>query len=92
MAPELIMKNQYNEKVDIWGVGIIALEMALGEPPYLRMQPIKATYMIASKPPPRLDGKKYSPDFCDFIEKTLQKDVILVYNFSPETDFQLLNF
>jgi len=28
MSPELILKQDYDEKVDIWSVGIIAIELA----------------------------------------------------------------
>ena len=37
MAPELILKKDYDESVDVWSIGIIALELAEGEPPHLRM-------------------------------------------------------
>ena len=56
MAPELILKRDYDEKVDIWSTGIIAVELAEGEPPHLRMNAIKAMYMISSKDPPRLNS------------------------------------
>lgn len=71
MAPELIMKKEYDEKVDVWSTGIIAIELAEGEPPNLRMQPLKAMYMITSKDAPRLNNEKWSPEFCDFVEKCL---------------------
>jgi len=71
MAPELILKNHYDSSVDVWSTGIIAIELAEGEPPHLRMQPIKAMYLISSKEPPRLDASKYTPEFCDFIENCL---------------------
>lgn len=32
MAPELIKKEQYNELVDVWSIGMIAVELAEGEP------------------------------------------------------------
>jgi serine/threonine protein kinase len=48
MAPELILKKNYDAKVDVWSVGIIAIELAEGEPPYLRLPPLKSMYMISS--------------------------------------------
>ncbi len=52
MAPELIQKDPYDEKVDVWSTGIIAYELAEGEPPNLRMHPTKAMLNISSKDPP----------------------------------------
>ena len=34
MAPELMMKLPYNEKVDIWALGVLAYILITGEPPF----------------------------------------------------------
>ncbi|KAL4452909.1 hypothetical protein ABPG74_002474 [Tetrahymena malaccensis] len=90
MAPELILKKEYNEKVDVWSTGIIAIELALGEPPHLRMPPLKAMYTISSKAPPRLDPANYSQDFCNFVEQCLQKNPDERASFSTLLDHPFL--
>ena len=37
MAPEILMTKPYNELVDIWSLGIIAYELAIGTNPYKGM-------------------------------------------------------
>jgi len=34
MSPEIIRKEDYNEKVDIWGIGIVAHILLSGCPPF----------------------------------------------------------
>jgi serine/threonine protein kinase len=71
MAPELIKSEPYNELIDIWSVGIIAVELAEGEPPYVKIPPLKAMYLISTNEPYRLNRKYFSPIYCDFVEKCL---------------------
>eukprot|EP01119_Soliformovum_irregulare_P006764 TRINITY_DN19190_c0_g1_i1.p1 TRINITY_DN19190_c0_g1~~TRINITY_DN19190_c0_g1_i1.p1 ORF type:complete len:592 (+),score=172.37 TRINITY_DN19190_c0_g1_i1:121-1896(+) len=74
-APELITADSYDNKVDIWACGIVALEMAEGRPPYWEMEPLQVIFHIPKQPAARLKNEKqWSPDFVDFIDKCLQKD------------------
>jgi serine/threonine protein kinase len=51
MSPEIVSKNKYNQKTDIWSLGITAVELAEGQPPNADMHPVKAMLMTKLKPP-----------------------------------------
>eukprot|EP01098_Paradermamoeba_levis_P009339 TRINITY_DN3886_c0_g1_i1.p1 TRINITY_DN3886_c0_g1~~TRINITY_DN3886_c0_g1_i1.p1 ORF type:complete len:252 (+),score=68.95 TRINITY_DN3886_c0_g1_i1:683-1438(+) len=76
MAPELIRGQAYDTKVDIWSLGIMAMEMAEGEPPYMEFPPLRALFLISTKGIPGLkEADKWSSSFQDFLSKCLEKDV-----------------
>ena len=75
MAPELIRGMNYDQKVDIWSLGIMIMEMADGEPPYMEYPPLRALFLITTKGiPPLRDPSKWSNVFHDFLSKCLEKD------------------
>jgi len=75
MAPEVIRGFDYDTRVDVWSLGIMALEMADGEPPLLDLPPLRALFLIATNPAPTLrEPQKWSADYNDFLARALDKD------------------
>ncbi|XP_025836339.1 serine/threonine-protein kinase mig-15 isoform X5 [Agrilus planipennis] len=90
MAPEVIACDEnpdatYDNRSDLWSLGITALEMAESQPPLCELHPMRALFLIPRNPPPRLKSKKWNKKFHSFIETVLVKD----YHERPYTD-QLL--
>ena len=81
MAPEAIKGEKVDFKADSWSVGITAIEIAEGKPPYSDLPNFHSVaYEICYGASPRLSthAKSYasaSPEFCDFVERCVVKDV-----------------
>ncbi|XP_050237052.1 serine/threonine-protein kinase 1 [Mercurialis annua] len=75
MAPEVIQESRYDGKVDVWALGVSAIEMAEGLPPRSTVHPMRVLFMISIEPAPMLEDKeKWSLVFHDFVAKCLTKE------------------
>ncbi|KAG5926903.1 hypothetical protein E4U42_002813 [Claviceps africana] len=75
MAPEVVRQQSYNFKIDVWSLGIMAIEMAEMDPPYMDEEPIKAFYLIAtSGTPPLRNAQKHSMLLKAFLARCLHAD------------------
>lgn len=61
-------------QVDVWAVGVSAIEMAEGSPPRWRVHPMRVIFLIGREPPPALaERDRWSLTLHDFIAQCLQK-------------------
>lgn len=105
MAPEIVKRESYDKKVDIWSLGIMILEMINGMPPYMENTPLRALYLIAMNGRPHCDLSNNSDYLKDFLLERcllvdpkernsaleLLKHSFLKHRALPESLFALIN-
>ena len=75
MAPEVLNKEEYDQTIDIWALGITCIELAEHEPPYFKLSPKEVMKQIVKSPPKGLNNKsKWSKEFNNFISSCLNID------------------
>lgn len=75
MAPEVISGISYSYEADIWSIGITAVELCEGAPPFAELDPTKAMIEIAIKGFPGYRfPSMHSPELCDFISHCIETD------------------
>lgn len=97
-APEVISGDNYDTKVDIWSLGILAREMAEGDAPYFELPQMAALQRIFSEGiPPLKDPDRWSAAFQHFQELCFYREPEkrpsanellrhpLFYNLAPES-------
>ena len=75
MAPELVTSSKpgYDNAIDIWSFGILAIELAEGEPPKIKAGQQEVIKNILRGPTPTISDT-WSDSFKDFVAKCLIKD------------------
>jgi serine/threonine protein kinase len=73
MAPEIILRQQYDFKTDIWSLGITIIELATGNPPFADQDPRRAIFLIPRSRPAQLQGN-FTPQIKEFIAYCLNED------------------
>jgi mitogen-activated protein kinase kinase 1 len=86
MSPERMSSKNYSYSADIWALGIILFEMAMGKHPYVKYVNQmgirfrdKQTYIeliqtIRQQPSPLLTGNCWSHEIRDFLRLCLEKE------------------
>jgi len=73
-APEVIIGDPYDYKADIWSLGVMAMEMIEGEPPYMDLNPVTALRLVVIDGIPALTNK-VSPELKNFMDHCLEQKI-----------------
>jgi len=81
MSPERISGSTYDYSSDIWSLGMVVLECAIGRFPYMQSEDQQSwpsfyelLEAIVESPPPSAPSDQFSPEFCSFVSACIQKN------------------
>ncbi|XP_046961728.1 neither inactivation nor afterpotential protein C isoform X1 [Vanessa cardui] len=77
IAPEVVTGGDegYDNRADVWALGISTIEMVDGKAPFENMHPTRALFQIVRNPPPSVAKPSMSSnDINDFITECLEKN------------------
>lgn len=75
MAPEILKDESYSQKTDIWSIGLTAIELATGKPPFDGMTFMESlTSIIQGKIPTLPNDHEFSSNLRQFINSCLVYD------------------
>jgi mitogen-activated protein kinase kinase kinase 9 len=77
MAPEVIKKNSYTEKADIFSFGIILWELWVQEPPYKNIDRFEVAKSVATI-------KNYRPPLVDVIPESIKALISACWDYNPD--------
>jgi calcium-dependent protein kinase len=76
MPPEIVDRQLYDQKVDIWSAGVVTYIMLCGKPPFLGDGKAEVYKAIKTQEPDMYceEWKHVSPEAKDFVQMALNKD------------------
>ena len=77
MAPEILKREPYDKKVDIWALGVLTYIMLTSEPPYDANSPDELLHKIKNEEPDMADFSAFHKKgelITNFIKRCLKKD------------------
>ncbi|XP_067105073.1 serine/threonine-protein kinase ULK3 isoform X2 [Osmerus mordax] len=75
MAPEMVCRQQYDSRVDLWSVGVILYEALFGRAPFASKSYTELEEKIRSNKPIELPaGGRVSRDCRDLLQRLLERD------------------
>lgn len=75
MAPEIVLQTGYSYNADVWSLGITLIEMNDGNPPFSRIDAVRAMFIAQRRPAPKfMRPKRVSREMIDFLATLMVKD------------------